>query len=937
MFLVIVFTSFVTLIVFLVTSTYIITWLSEVADSSLEQEDAFSQVQQERTAPASASTEARCTGSPSIKHTSCRMKQRQETYAHQRTPSEPQLSKQIVGDLDARDMQLGGSAMHWCKSRRTLNSLLVLGYSLDESNQVGDKPIHIATSRRRLSVLIGLLCNGANVESTNAKGETALIVAARNSDVFATQLLLVFDANVDAVDSRGLSARHYVAESSSKNSQKPRHASHLILAMLHEVGATRCKKHDLPNEQPQNIEKPNDASSTDQSSALVASKAEAANSTREIKPRVSQRACYDGCAPDKTYNGSHLSRWPDYSKESLYKRCLFTDIIEKLVLEKEARKAERERAEVGASKHTKSATSGTTKKTSSAESSNSQATISSFNPQKKRKSRILCLDGGGLRGVIVCQIMIEIEKYLKSHFIDYFDWVGGTSVGAFTAALMCTGTSLQELRRLCFLFKDEVFSGTRPYSSKALEKVLQTTLGATTKMSDIKNHKLALPTVLADRDPCQLKIFRNYKSPTQLLTDFGYPPDVFDYPRGYSSSQVASKSVPDLQTQLPTNVAITNPANADLRYVKISGFNPASPQRIDEINSETETTSRTCEQRSASLVDENSKSSENNSTNLATLIRRKDSALVTGHSSTLDDIADSMLDETDLDPLLWKAVRASAAAPFFFKPYGSFLDGGIISNNPTIDILTEFFANARVAEFINKRNLGIEQIYRGAKANAQWPTATTTPQQNTVINANVIKSVSINDGNLTSMIDSSEDRTPKTSDMDFIEQFKQAVKERAENKVKSPAPGGVDSLLMSDVTPLGTSNGQLELVLSLGTGRGKVSLKQKIVDFAQVASGFARMFAPVEFVRSIRAARDLFRKLMHQTAQTEDYILDRAQAWCASLNSAYFRVNPPLTSVFQIDDKRDEQLVNALWQTKLYMRAMHEQLLELARLLDDED
>lgn len=38
---------------------------------------------------------------------------------------------------------------------------------------------------------------------------------------------------------------------------------------------------------------------------------------------------------------------------------------------------------------------------------------------------------------------------------------------------------------------------------------------------------------------------------------------------------------------------------------------------------------------------------------------------------------------------LWGAVRSSVAAPSYFFPYKSYLDGGLICNNPTLDALTE--------------------------------------------------------------------------------------------------------------------------------------------------------------------------------------------------------------------------------------------------------
>ena len=42
---------------------------------------------------------------------------------------------------------------------------------------------------------------------------------------------------------------------------------------------------------------------------------------------------------------------------------------------------------------------------------------------------------------------------------------------------------------------------------------------------------------------------------------------------------------------------------------------------------------------------------------------------------------------------MWKSARASGAAPSFFRAEGNFVDGGIISNNPSLELLAE------VAEF----------------------------------------------------------------------------------------------------------------------------------------------------------------------------------------------------------------------------------------------
>lgn len=42
-----------------------------------------------------------------------------------------------------------------------------------------------------------------------------------------------------------------------------------------------------------------------------------------------------------------------------------------------------------------------------------------------------------------------------------------------------------------------------------------------------------------------------------------------------------------------------------------------------------------------------------------------------------------------LDQLVWRAARSSGAAPTYFRASGRFLDGGLMANNPTLDVLTE--------------------------------------------------------------------------------------------------------------------------------------------------------------------------------------------------------------------------------------------------------
>lgn len=47
--------------------------------------------------------------------------------------------------------------------------------------------------------------------------------------------------------------------------------------------------------------------------------------------------------------------------------------------------------------------------------------------------RILCLDGGGCKGLIIIEVLMYIEKLTQRRIVDLFDWIVGTSAGAVIA------------------------------------------------------------------------------------------------------------------------------------------------------------------------------------------------------------------------------------------------------------------------------------------------------------------------------------------------------------------------------------------------------------------------------------------------------------------------------------------------------------------------
>lgn len=159
---------------------------------------------------------------------------------------------------------------------------------------------------------------------------------------------------------------------------------------------------------------------------------------------------------------------------------------------------------------------------------------------------------------------------------------------------------VNECRQIYFRFKNEIFVGNRPHPSEKLEAFLQRYLGPDRKMSQLVGTqtdkdgnrfippRILVPVTVVDYFPPELKLFRSYPGPNDLL------------------EQAVAEA--DAQPEILE------------RYRK---YEPLS-------------------ERGASQ-----------------------------------------------DELVWRVARATGAAPSFFSKFEHYLDGGLIANNPTLDLLSE--------------------------------------------------------------------------------------------------------------------------------------------------------------------------------------------------------------------------------------------------------
>jgi len=81
--------------------------------------------------------------------------------------------------------------------------------------------------------------------------------------------------------------------------------------------------------------------------------------------------------------------------------------------------------------------------------------------------RILALDGGGTRGIVTIAFLEEIERQLAEatgrgsdfRLCEYFDLIGGTSVGAMIATMLAMGERAADIRVRFLAWAPEIFDG----------------------------------------------------------------------------------------------------------------------------------------------------------------------------------------------------------------------------------------------------------------------------------------------------------------------------------------------------------------------------------------------------------------------------------------------------------------------------------------------
>lgn len=204
---------------------------------------------------------------------------------------------------------------------------------------------------------------------------------------------------------------------------------------------------------------------------------------------------------------------------------------------------------------------------------------------------------------------------------------------------------------------------------------------------------------------------------------------------------------------------------------------------------------------------------------------------------------------------VWEAAKVTGAAPSYFRlDNDKFIDGGLISNNPTLDAMTEMqrFKTAM-------KKLGY--FRNGEKVILYWKTYSTK-----------------------------EKYTHIWLIIDFLSQFPTTV-------------------------------------VSLGTGiPPKTSSTASAIDITWPSGIF-------DTITKVPRLASLVNLLIDQATQSEGQVVERARAWCSSIDVPFFRFSPQMTVDVGLDEKNDVTLINLLWETRCFMMSNKDTILKMKHIL----
>lgn len=352
--------------------------------------------------------------------------------------------------LCAQDMKNGGTPLHWASSREVLEALIQRGCGINSLDFNERTALHVMVAKNRLECVVSLLAHEGECDIRDKDGNTALHIAVEKKLIPIVQCLVVFGCDINMKNKQEKSPRHMVGKEASGTDDD------MILYILHSVGAKRCPE-----------------------------------SSVKCPPGCNFKGTYDGIPPaqpeiseQRDHIHQVLSTTSSRGRNSLPN---LLNAIDKMgekpkLIDTTAEQKGASVMDALLGMFTSRVQAATIEKTPTCEKSTStqddeneesetmeteqeaiECDQSYASENAARGGRLLCLDGGGIKGLVLVQMLLEVETLTQTPISHLFDWVAGTSTGGILALGLGAGKTMKQCMCLYLRMKEMAFVGSRPY------------------------------------------------------------------------------------------------------------------------------------------------------------------------------------------------------------------------------------------------------------------------------------------------------------------------------------------------------------------------------------------------------------------------------------------------------------------------------------------